>query len=309
LGISQDGWLLVDQGAYLQSGTNEEKEVGQCSVGQSVSNVVVNPLSTVLLSTVLLPTMPTLTTALPTLLGLVLSFLVLAWLSRHVSLHIQTLAYYATRSINLATVMLFLLLLPGIILHEGAHWLTARLLGLKAGKFRVWPKPQGRQIRMGSVSVQRGNLWQDSLVGLAPLILGSILIAWIGQRVFFAYEISSAMLQGQWTQGFYAFRTALGEPDGILWAYLLFAIGNAMMPSASDREPLRPLSLYVVFAALIYVVIGLPLGPLALALDWLLPTVQDLTSAFVFTIILDGVILLILYLLTALIAPRTRPIQ
>jgi len=248
--------------------------------------------------------MPILTNAFPTLLGLVLAFLVLAWVSRRVSLHVQTLAYYATRSIDLATVVLFLLLLPGIILHEGAHWLTARLLGLKTGKFRVWPKPQGKQIRMGSVSVQRGNLWQDSLVGLAPLLIGSLLLVWISQRVFFAYAISSAFLQGQWLQGLQTFRTALSEPDGILWTYLLFAIGNAMMPSASDREPLRPLSLYVIFSALIYVVVGLPMGPLASALDWLLPIVQDLTSAFVFTILLDGVILLVLYLLTALIAPR-----
>ena len=248
--------------------------------------------------------MSTFATALPTLFSLVISFLILAWLSRRISLYVQTLIYYMTRSVDLATVILFLLLLPGIIIHEAAHWVTARLLGLKTGKFRVWPKPQGRQIRMGSVSVQRGNLWQDSLVGLAPLIFGSILIALIGQRIFFAYQISSALLRGQWTQGFYAFRSALGEADGALWAYLLFAVGNAMMPSASDREPLMPLFLYTSLAALLYVVVGLPLSPLTSALDWLLPTLQDLTSAFVFTIILDTLILLVLYVLTALIAPR-----
>ena len=77
-----------------------------------------------------------------------------------------------------------------------------------------------------------------------------------------------------------------------------------MMPSASDREPLMPLFLYTSLAALLYVIIGLPLSPLTSALDWLLPTVQDLTSAFVFTIILDTLILLILYGLTALVAPR-----
>jgi len=250
--------------------------------------------------------MSTLATALPTLFGLVLSFLLLAWLSRRISLYVQTLTYYLTRSVDLATVILFLLLLPGIIIHEAAHWLTARLLGLKTGKFRVWPKAQGRQIRMGSVSVQRGNLWQDSLVGLAPLIFGSILIALIGQRVFFADQIAKAILQGEWIQGFHAFHNALGEADGALWAYLLFVIGNAMMPSESDREPLRSLSLYVVLAALIYIVVGLPLSPLTSALDWLLPTVQDLSSAFVFTIILDMLILLVLYVLTALVAPRPR---
>ena len=248
--------------------------------------------------------MSTFSAALPVLLGLVISFLLLAWLSRQISQRLQAVVYYLTRSLDFAIILLFLFLLPGIFLHEGAHWVAARLLGLKTGKFRVWPKVQGRQIGLGSVSVQRGNVWQDSLVGLAPLIVGSIAIAWIGQRVFLAHDISTMVLQGRWAEGFSTFWRALGGPDGPLWAYLLFAIGNAMMPSASDREPLLPLLLYTSLAALIYVLIGLPLAPLTTLLTGLIPTLEDLTSAFVFTITLDVLILLVLYLLEALVGPR-----
>jgi hypothetical protein len=236
-----------------------------------------------------------------TLLGLVLSFLILAWLSRQISRHIRTLIAYVTGSVDFATVIFFLLLLPGIILHEAAHWVMAYVLGLKPSQFRVWPKPQGRFIGLGSVKVRRGNLWQDNLVGLAPLIIGSILLALIGQRIFFAYQISTAFVQGRWSEAFFGFWQALRTADGALWAYLLFVIGNAMMPSASDRESLMPLSLYVILAALLYIVIGLPLSPLALVLDRMIPTVEDLTSAFIVTIILDSVILLVLYVLEALI--------
>ena len=112
------------------------------------------------------------------------------------------------------------------------------------------------------------------------------------------------MLQGRWAEGFSTCRRALGGPDGPLWAYLLFAIGNAMMPSASDREPLLPLLLYTSLAGLIYVLIGLPLAPLTTLLTGLIPTLEDLTSAFVFTITLDVLILLVLYLLEALVGPR-----
>jgi len=249
--------------------------------------------------------MPDIASALPILIGLILAFLTLAWVNRQISLYIQRLFYAVTRSLNLAILALFLFLLPGIFLHEAAHWATARLLGLKTGKFRVWPKPQGRYIGLGSVSVQRGQLWQDSLVGLAPLIVGSILIALIGQQIFFAYQISASLVQGHIIEGLRLFWGALGEPDGALWAYLLFAIGNAMMPSASDREPLLPLLLYTGLAALIYALIGLPLSPLASALTWLIPTLEDLTSAFVFTVALDVIILLVLYGLEILFAPRT----
>jgi len=248
--------------------------------------------------------MSTFSTALPVLLGLVASFLLLAWLSRQISQRLQAVVYYLTRSLDFAVILLFLFLLPGIFLHEGAHWVAARLLGLKTGKFRVWPKVQGRQIGLGSVSVQRGNVWQDSLVGLAPLIVGSIAIAWIGQRIFFAHDFSTMLVQGRWGEGFSAFWRALGGSDGLLWAYLLFAIGNAMMPSSSDREPLLPLLLYTSLAALIYVLIGLPLTPLTVLLVGLIPTLEDLTSAFVFTISLDILILVVLYLLETLVGPR-----
>jgi len=46
------------------------------------------------------------------------------------------------------------------------------------------------------------------------------------------------------------------------------------------------------------------LAPLTTLLTGLIPTLEDLTSAFVFTITLDILILLVLYLLEALVGPR-----
>lgn len=240
---------------------------------------------------------------LPTLLLFVLFLLILAWLSRQLSLQIQWLIYLLTRNEELTTLLLFLLLLPGVVIHEAAHWAMARLLGLKASKFRVWPKKKGKQIGLGSVSVQRGNLWQDSLVGMAPLIVGSTAIALIGEAVFKAQTLSLALGDQRWLDGGRAFWQALQEPDGLLWAYLLFAIANAMMPSASDREPVQPLIYYAALAIGLYVLLGLPATPFAQVLSWLAPTLQNLTNAFIFTVILDGLILLVLFLVLRLIAP------
>lgn len=240
---------------------------------------------------------------LPTLLVFVLFLLALAWLSRQLSLQIQWLLYVLTRSEDLTMLLLFLLLLPGVIIHEAAHWGMARLLGLKAGKFRVWPKKKGKHIGLGSVSVQRGQLWQDSLVGMAPLIVGSMVVAMIGESVFNARDLSLALGDQRWLDGWHAFQQALQKPDGFLWAYLLFAIGNAMMPSASDREPIKPLLYYTGLAIGVYSLLGLPATPFTQLLNWLAPALQNLTNALIFIVILDSLILLALFLILRLIMP------
>lgn len=243
------------------------------------------------------------TSSLSILIGLLGALLVLAWLSRQISLQLQAATYRVTRSSGYVIVVLFLLLLPGIIVHEGAHWLIARLVGLKTGKFRVWPKAQGKHIGLGSVSVQRGKLWQDSLVGLAPLLVGSALITLISQNILAADQITTTLASGLLIDSFTALGHALQAADGALWLYLLFTIGNAMMPSASDREPLTPLLLYAGLTSVFYIILGLPLAPFASTLAWLTPTLQALTNAFVFTIILDLVALLSLFVLNLLLGP------
>jgi hypothetical protein len=243
---------------------------------------------------------------LPLLFLFGLALLALAWLSHQVSQRVQWVVYYVTRNIRLATLVLFLLLLPGIFIHEAAHWVTARLLGLKAGKFRVWPKMQGKMVGLGSVSVQRGALWQDSLVGIAPLVVGTAFIAVIANHIFAADRVAAFMLQGRWADGLAGFWSALGSADGAIWAYLLFAVANAMMPSSSDREPLKPLLLYLAGTVALYLILGFPIGPFAEALAWLTPTLEIVTSALLFTAMLDLLILAVLWSVELLVSPPRR---
>ena len=222
------------------------------------------------------------------LLGVfLLLLLTLAWLSRQISLIIQLLIYQLTRSQDAPTVAIFLVFLPGVIIHEAAHWSVARLLGLKTGKFRVWPKRQGRHIGLGSVSVQSKGAFTDSLVGLAPLVIGTVVVTLVGGRIFGAYDVTESLAAGRYLGALIAFRHALGQPDGALWAYLLFAVANAMMPSAADREPAKPILLYSVLAVTLYILLGLPLTPVASFMVWLTPALQTLISALLFTVILD----------------------
>jgi hypothetical protein len=104
---------------------------------------------------------------------------------------------------------------------------------------------------------------------MAPLITGSLLLSFIAEHVFNAQQFSSALGEQRWFESIVVFQRALLAPDGILWAYLLFAIANAMMPSASDRQPLRPLFFTSALVLGLYLLFGLPLAPFTLLLNWL----------------------------------------
>ena len=240
--------------------------------------------------------------ALPTLLLLAVALLALAWLSGQLSIRTQLVVYHLTGSLDLATVAIFLLLLPGVFVHELSHWVTAKLLGLHPSRFRVWPKRHKHGLGLGSVHVRSGGTWRDSAVGMAPLIAGSILLALVGSYVFEADLLLGQLEQGRLINVLGAFFDALARPDGLVWAYALFVIGNSMMPSRSDRQPLRTLLLYLAFAALIYFVVGLPIDPLTALLGWLIPMFQVLAGALLFVILLDVVIVSVLFLVDAVVS-------
>ena len=239
--------------------------------------------------------------ALPTLLFLAAALFALAWLSGQLSIRTQLLVYHLTGSFDMATVAIFLLLMPGVFIHESSHWLVAKLLGLRTSRFRVWPKRQKHGLGLGSVNVQVGGTWRDSAVGMAPLVVGSALLALVGAAVFESDLLLSQLEQGRLLAVVGGFFDALARPDGLVWAYALFVIGNSMMPSRSDRQPLRTLLLYLAFAALIYIVVGLPIDPLTALLGWLIPMIQVLVGALIFVILLDVAVVSALFLVDSVV--------
>ena len=232
------------------------------------------------------------------------SLLALAWFSMRISLGVQQVIYNLTGSVDFGVVVYFLLLLPGIVVHESAHWVVAWLLGLKPGKFTVWPKWRGRMVGLGSVTARSGGPLRDSMVGMAPLFVGTLLVAlmahaWFGNSVL---DQSFAMLSPRtWLE---ALAAAFRRPDAALWAWGIFVIANGMMPSAPDREPLKPLFVYIALAVLLYLLFGLPLDPVRNALDATAAPLMQLNSALVVTLFLDMAVLLVLLLIAALTTRR-----
>lgn len=243
-----------------------------------------------------------------------LFFILLAalwWLSWRIGLLIQEIVYLITGSDKLAMVVLFLIYLPGILIHEGSHWLIARILGLKTSNFRVWPKFTRNAIGLGSVTVSSGGALWDSLVGLAPLLVGSALIVLIGEQVFDTDTVSFSWRTGKLLDGLTFMVDGLAhKPDSLWWSYLLFAIANAMMPSASDRAPLKSLGIYVVVIGALFIFIDQSGRNVVLLLNFLLGPFQLLTGAFFLVATIDLAVFLLLFVLqtvlTSLMAPASR---
>ena len=74
-----------------------------------------------------------------------------------------------------------LLFFPGVLLHELSHFLMARLLGVRTGRFSLLPSlmPDGK-LRLGYVETDETDLLRDALIGTAPLITGGAAVAYLG---------------------------------------------------------------------------------------------------------------------------------
>jgi hypothetical protein len=236
-----------------------------------------------------------------TLFWLIISFLIMYPLKRWISIHIQGVAFLLTGNPKVAMWLFWAIFLPGTFLHELSHWLSAILLGVKTNRFSVWPQmKKGGELQMGSVQIEVSDPVRHSLIGLAPLVFGSMAVLLIGQGQLELGHLGQALATGNVETIGQAIIRILGVPDVWLWFYLIFAISNAMLPSASDRESWRTVLLYLALALGIAVGLGLnPTIPLQLQ-TFGRAVITYLLSAFVITIGVDLFFLLFIFLVEAL---------
>jgi hypothetical protein len=179
----------------------------------------------------------------------------LALLQRRLHQEIQSVLFLITRRIDLALAIFSILFLPGVLLHEMSHYFAARLLRVPVGRFSVIPQslPDGR-LRLGYVETAQTDFLRDALIGAAPLIAGSLFVAYAG---FVHLDFSALWVQfslGDLSSSTAAISTAVGQPDFWIWFYVIFVVSSTMFPSETDRRAWRPILLTVgVFLALLFI--------------------------------------------------------
>jgi len=222
----------------------------------------------------------------------------LMWLvQRQLHRHIQGLVLLLTGDDNLAALAHFILLFPGIVVHEMSHWAAAKLLGVRVGPISIGPRrKRGRQMRFGSVQIARADPVRESLIGLAPLLSGTALVLLLA-RWGFGLLPDTSVKPAQWPAALVA---CLRAADAWLWVYLIFAVSNAMLPSASDRRAWRTFALYLALVFVVaYLLVGIPRGS-EVWLGWGLRLLSYLPYAFTLTGAIDLAAVAVVFLLECL---------
>lgn len=182
------------------------------------------------------------------LVWLVCMLLPLLFAQRWLHREIQVLFMILTRRPTLAIGLFAFLFLPGVALHETSHYVMARLLGVRTGRFSLVPKmvDNGR-LRMGMVETETTDYMRGALIGAAPLIAGGAAVAYLGIFRLGLGPLADAIRLGTWVNLAELLRQLPAHPDFWVWFYLAFTISSTMFPSSSDRRGWLPILMILAF--------------------------------------------------------------
>jgi hypothetical protein len=178
------------------------------------------------------------------LFWLLAALVVLVFLQRTLHRQIQAVLLILTRRAGLTQGIFAFIFLPGVFLHESSHFLMAKLLGVRTGKFSLIPKAQSNgRLRLGYVEITSGGFLRDALIGVAPLVTGTLIVAYMAIYRLHLLPLWDVIRLAEWSRFWSGLGEVLKVPGFWFWFYLTFAISSTMMPSASDRHAWLPFGL------------------------------------------------------------------
>ncbi|PKO07603.1 MAG: hypothetical protein CVU41_00050 [Chloroflexi bacterium HGW-Chloroflexi-3] len=223
------------------------------------------------------------------------SLLVLIFAQRQLQREIQIILLILTRKPNLAIGIFSIILLPGVFIHEISHLLMAIILGVPVSKISLLPEitKQGK-IRLGFVQTAKSDVVRDSLIGLAPFIIGLFIVAYIGtQKLGF-----SALVDASYKANISAFLNSLKNlpemTDFGLWFYFAFAISTTMIPSEVDRQSWKIIFLVISIILVIVIISGLG----GWMVDHIYPAINKWLLSISFVLMVSVLVHLLIFLPT-----------
>lgn len=159
-------------------------------------------------------------------LGLILLFIfifelvLLSQVSKTLHHLLGRLFHQLTKSEKAAVYFLAIIFLPGTLIHELAHAITAGVLMVHVGEIELMPQIRENHLKLGSVQIGLTDPFRRSLIGVAPVLFGVSLLLGI------AYYLTSNLSHS----------TSIPYLVWLLIFYLVFVITNTMFSSPKDLE-------------------------------------------------------------------------
>lgn len=122
-----------------------------------------------------------------------------------------------TKSQHITINLISLLFLPGVIIHELSHLLTALLLFVRVGEMEFTPKITDDGVKLGGVGIGHTDPLRRAVIGFAPILFGVSLIILLP---FYLFSLQTSFLSWQ----------------ALIIFYLVFEISNTMFSSPKDLE-------------------------------------------------------------------------
>jgi hypothetical protein len=180
------------------------------------------------------------------LFWLLAGLVMLVFLQRALHREIQAVFLILTRRPTVTQVLFALIFFPGVLLHELSHFLMAKLLGVRTGRFSLLPQamPDGR-LQLGAVETVSGGIVRDALIGAAPLVSGCLFVAYMAIFRMQLLPLWDFLRSGDWDIFWVGMGILPRLPDFWLWFFLTFTVSSTMLPSISDRYAWLPLGMIV----------------------------------------------------------------
>ena len=134
------------------------------------------------------------------IIWLALSLGLLLFLQRNLHKELQILLFLLTRRVDMALRLFSVIFFPGVLLHEGSHFLMAKLAGVPTGRFSIFPRTaKNGKLQLGYVLNGLVSGCVDRS-GAASLWWAACGLCW-GDQVKFAFF--STRIKSQQTRGFF----------------------------------------------------------------------------------------------------------
>lgn len=174
----------------------------------------------------------------------VLEVFALFLLSRKLINKISRLFYILTRNKRLTVYLFAILFLPGTVVHELSHFLSATVLFVRTGKITLWPEIDEKGVKLGSVEIAKTDPIRRFIIGVAPFIFGTLILLAILVYISSGFGENSLVVA--------------------LAVYLIFTIGNTMFSSKKDLEETWKLVILILIVFVILQLLGFQLQSLEL---------------------------------------------